>query len=156
MALVHERLYRTENFAAVDLSHYLHDMVKGIQAAHGRSDVAFSVEVEEATVGIDRAVPCGLLVNELLTNAIKHAFPPPRGGRIVIGLQRAPGGLLKLSVRDDGVGMVAEINPREAKSMGMTIISGLVEQLEGAIEFRRGGGTCVVVSFPAEDNATTR
>ena len=149
MALIHEQLYQTPDLAHIDLGDYLETLVASIQrsaGAHGKN-VAFDFSCETVALDIDRAVPCGLIVNELVTNAIKYAFPGGRRGTIELQL-RAPNQNLILSVRDNGIGMKPDLNWEQSDSIGLQLVSALTQQLEGEMGLETGnGGTVWTIRF---------
>ena len=147
MALIHERLYKSEDFARVEFKEYIESLVVSLFHSFGHGGVTYHVEVDEIRLPIDIAIPCGLIVNELITNALKHAFPGERLGHITVSLhQEAPGWLL-LEVEDDGIGLPEDVRPSEAKSLGLHLVSILTRQLQGELEIRRGRGTLFRVHF---------
>jgi two-component sensor histidine kinase len=99
-------------------------------------------------VDLERAVPCGLLINELLTNALKHAFPGGRRGRVAVEMAAGPGGQYDLVVGDDGVGLPAHVDFRRTESLGLQLVCTLARQFEGRIELDPGPGTRFRVTFP--------
>ena len=101
----------------------------------------------EVRLPIDAAVPCGLLVNELVSNCLKHAFPDQRAGVIRIELVPVGAGL-RLSIADDGVGLPAGLDPASAETFGLQLVAMLVGQLRGTLTIERGGGTMFRVTFP--------
>ena len=146
MALVHEMLYQTRDLSRIDLGLYVHnlvDMLKG-QVVGLSSQVTFKLEVESVQVSIDVAIPCGLILNELISNARKHAFPDERSGEIQIRLGQEAGRRIVLTVSDNGVGFPAGFDPRQSTSLGLRTIIALVEQqLQGQVEFISNAGlTC--------------
>lgn len=149
MALIHEKLYQSNDLAQIDFEDYLKTLTTGLQSSFAGSarGVQMSVEVDAVMLGVDSAVPCGLIVNELVTNCFKYAFKD-RPGEIRVGLKRAPGSRLQLTVSDDGVGFPKGIDLRNTESLGMQIVTTLADQLEGSIELRNGVGTTFEISFP--------
>ena len=149
IAEVHELLYQGGAPEAVDFAAYLRRLgpalVASLEAGPDRVEVL--VEVEEATWGPDLAIPLGLVVNEAVTNALKHAFPGDRKGRVRIGLRRAGGGAVRLSVEDDGVGLPER---RREGGLGLELVEALARQAggEASVAAAPGGGTAVAVSFP--------
>ena len=135
MALIHEKLYQSPDLAHIDLGDYLESLaaslVRSATDASGR--VRLRVEAVAVPLDIDRAVPCGLIVNELVTNAFKYAFPGARAGTIMVEL-RARGDDLTLIVRDDGVGMNADLDWENSDSIGLGLVAALTQQLEGEVE----------------------
>ncbi|MDQ7785927.1 MAG: sensor histidine kinase, partial [Desulfomonilaceae bacterium] len=108
MALVHERLYQSGNLSHIDFGEYLKKLVANLSRAYEKANVICSVDAEAVELGIDTAIPCGLIVSELMTNALKYAFPGDSGGAVTVSLKRGQGESLKLAVKDDGVGFSGE------------------------------------------------
>jgi two-component sensor histidine kinase len=117
-----------------------------VYVAAGRIEVR--VEAEDVRFAVDRAVPCGLLLNELLSNAFKHAFPDGRGGQVRIGL-RTDGARVRLAVEDTGVGLSAVLDPQHCPTLGMRLVHALVEQLQGRLRIQRQQGTAFLIEFVA-------
>jgi PAS domain S-box-containing protein len=148
MALIHEALYRTYSFSALDFGAHLRELVAALTRSYGRPGVNTTTEVEGVELPIDAAVPCGLIANELITNALKHAFPSQKNGTITVGLNRRSPELVELSVRDDGIGFPSDLDYREMTTMGMNIIESLVQQIDGVMTLDTSKGTTFVVAFP--------
>jgi two-component sensor histidine kinase len=150
MALVHERLYRSGDLAQVNMAEYIErlaeDLYQSYRPASGAVD--FVVTAEATPFPIDVAVPCGLLLNELLTNCLKHGFPGGRDGTVTVDLRRGRDNTCVLTVRDDGAGFPGGIDFRDTTSFGLQLVNMLVEQLGGEIELRAAGGTSFTVTFP--------
>jgi PAS domain S-box-containing protein len=149
MALIHEKLYGGDSLARIDLADYLRSLAAMIQRSQsGRGGVALRFELVPLTGGMDTAVPLGLVVNELLTNAFKHAFPA--AGRvaitspeIVIALRPEPDGRLRLEVRDNGIGLPEGFAPAENRSLGMRLVQIFAKQLHSELIWRSGSGGSV-------------
>lgn len=148
MALVHERLYRSGDLAQIDFADYLRSVTDDLLHSLRRNGVVLTVEADPVRLGVDIAVPCGLIVNELVTNALKHAYPDGNGGSIRVGFTRRPAGLLELTVADDGVGMPEGSDVFTMPSMGMTIVRTLTEQIRGKLGVGAGKGAHFTVTFP--------
>ena len=152
MGLVHERLYRTKDLASIDAPGYVHDLVAHLFSIYaGPARVVRSqVLVDDLALGIDTAIPCGLLLTELVSNALKHAFPPgwAREGRIVVELRTAQEGQVTLVVGDDGVGLLPDLDLRHAQSLGLQLVNLLAGQIKGAVELDRSAGTTFRITFP--------
>lgn len=135
MALVHEQLYQSGDLTVIAFADYaqqlLHHIMEAQGDTHGR--VGLRSEIVPADVGIETAVPLGLIVNELVINAYKHAFPDGLHGSICLRLQALDGGQLELSVVDDGVGLPADFDPMRTDSLGMRLVVSLAEQLDGSL-----------------------
>jgi two-component sensor histidine kinase len=114
--------------------------------------VELSVEVDDVQLDMNRAVSCGLIINELVSNALKHAFPHGRGGCVRVELGALDNERCRLTVADDGVGIAPEFSLEEADSLGLQLVHDLTHQLHGTVELSRGGGTTCSILF----NATGR
>jgi two-component sensor histidine kinase len=143
IALVHERLYESADLSHVDFGKYLAVLLDNIFDTYDASSRGVSkvIDVGDANLTVDVAIPCGLIVNELVTNALKHAFPDERTGTVRVSLRETSEGILDLTVQDDGVGMPASIDPRNTVSLGLDLVETFAEQLNAAVEIVREGGT---------------
>ena len=150
MALVHERLYQSEDLSGVDAAEYFRDLASYLRRSYGAtsSQVSLKVDVDPVSLGIDMAIPCGLIVSELVSNALKHAFPDGRRGQILVRLYQSPGNQCVLVVSDDGIGLPADLDLNVTQSLGLHLVNRLVAQLEGSIDVNRSGGTTHTITFP--------
>ena len=152
MALLHESLYQSKNLAQIDLPNYVRSLCDQLLRAtgHGGGRIALESQVEndKIALGLDQAVPCGLVINELVTNALKHAFPGDRRGRIQVKLESPAPQTVRLTVADDGIGLPATLEPDQAASLGLQLVTMLTKQLHGTVTFERGLGTTVQILFP--------
>jgi two-component sensor histidine kinase len=148
IALVHEKLYRAPSLGDLDLASYFRDLVQNLLRCYcvKSADVKPRIIVEEASVGIDHLIPCGLIVNELVCNALKYAFPQGRSGEVCVELRRI-GGYVSLRVADDGVGGLPS-GVLSVNGVGQQIVKALVDQLSGKLEWANGRGTSATVTFP--------
>jgi two-component sensor histidine kinase len=148
IALVHQRLCGAANLTSPDLSDYFDKLVQELFRSYcvGPGTVTPHVLVEGAALGIDRLIPCALIVNELVCNAFKYAFPDGRSGEVRVALRRTDG-QVNLSVADDGIGFSPQITPART-SVGLQIVRALAEQLSGRLEWTNGRGTTATVTFP--------
>ncbi len=149
MALVHEKLYQSENLAKIDFNEYIVSLVYELFRLYRvRTDrVALKIEVEDVPLGVDAAVPCGLIINELVSNCLKHAFPDDRKGEITIRL-RSVNGKIELTVADNGVGIPDSVDIRTTGSLGLDLVTTLAEsQLDGEITLDRSNGTAFTIIF---------
>ena len=150
MALIHEHLYRSEHLAGVDLAPYLRSLCQQLVRALAATPGSLELRLDLAPVrlGIDEAVPCGLLVNELVSNALKHAFPDGRDGVVRVELQVVEEGpSVRLRVADNGVGFPEAFDSTRSESLGLKLVSSLTQQLGGRLEMRRDNGTVFDVIF---------
>ncbi len=149
MALIHERLYQSPNLASVDMGAYTRNLVSDLQHAYRTEEhsVRLAVKIDDIPLGITEAIPCGLIINELVSNALKHAFRKGKEGEITIQLQERDRNRFVLTVSDSGTGFPENIDPRNSPSLGLTLVNSLVEQLDGTIELDRRGGTTFTITF---------
>ncbi len=156
MALIHETLYRTKKYSQVDMGIYLPALVNQIAASYQGSDrIRMVVEAEGATIDIARATPCGLIINELLTNAFKYAFPESAACResrkepctIRVAMKK-DGELYELNVSDNGVGLPEGVDPKTTQTLGLKLVNFLARhQLRATVAVRRENGTEFVIRF---------
>jgi len=155
MSLVHEKLYQSVNLADIDLGDYIKSLATSLFRSYGtKGKIALQVDCENVRLPIDSAIPCGLIINELISNSLKHAFPedPPlplqrRGNEINISL-RSPGDEIELVVSDNGVGIPDGLDFRNTASLGLHLVTILAEgQLHGKIELERTAGTSFRIRF---------
>jgi PAS domain S-box-containing protein len=149
MALVHEKLYKSGDLSRIDFSGYAQTLATQLMAAAGPAAdrIALDLDLDAVELSVGTAIPCGLILNELFLNALKHAFPDGRRGTVKILLRATAPGRYLLRVADDGVGFPAGLEVRQARTMGLEIVNTLVGQLEGTIDLARGGGAAVTVEF---------
>jgi len=150
MALIHEELYKNKNLAQVSLGDYIQELSTQIlQLYEAGTRIEMRLALDEIPIEIDQAIPCGLIVNEIITNSVKHAFPPGGSGRIAIELHESEGRAC-LRVTDNGSGLPAGIDIRTASSLGLQLVRTLSEQLHGQTELRGTRGTVFEIEFPIE------
>jgi PAS domain S-box-containing protein len=152
MALVHETLYETSDLGRANLGPYIPTLSSQLMRAYGvTSDrIAVHLHVDEVKLPLDAAVPCGLIVSELLSNCFKHAFPEGHAGEVTVTLTREADGI-KLCVQDSGCGLPADLDVGNMESLGFQLVSALSEQLQGTLTLERDGGTAVTLTFPFPD-----
>lgn len=149
MALIHEKFYQTKDLSRINFADYVKNLIAALFHSYGvrNSDVALDLKVKSVFVGISTAIPCGLIINELILNSLKHAFSDGRKGKIVIDFRPYMENKYILTFSDDGIGFPIDINFRRTKSLGLQLINTLVEQLEGEIELDRRKGTAFRIVF---------
>jgi len=149
MALAHEQLHASSSLASVDFSSYLRTLADAVHRSHGGESRGIQLElvVGKHDLPLDRAVAAGLVVNELLSNAFKHAFPADRAGKIQLTLTEKAG-RLTLAVEDDGVGLVEDFDT-SAQPFGLELVATLAEQLDATFEKKVGAGTRLSLEFSA-------
>lgn len=150
IGLIHEQLYRYGDYARVPFAAYVQGLVGRLDEAFGRPGrVRVQLDVSTAPLPVDKAIPCGLILNELVTNAFKHAFPGESRGTIRVRLEDPVDGRVRLTVEDDGAGMPPTATA-DAPSLGLQLVQTLVAQLQGALAHESTGGTRWVITFPLE------
>jgi PAS domain S-box-containing protein len=154
IALIHEKLYKSSDYARVPFSDYAKSLAGNIFHATGVSpaNITLGVDVESISLPVDKAIPCGLILNELITNALKHAFPDGRNGSVRVELSKTSGGEVQLAVSDDGIGLTCDIDPRTSSTLGMQLVSTLVQQLDGELDVIRRDGMAFRITFPLDGN----
>ncbi len=154
IALVHERLYQSETLAELDFSAYVAILARDLFHVYCVDSVRvdLKLEAEPISLSIEQAIPCGLILNELLSNSLKHAFPAPRTGTILVSYKRA-GDRLELSVSDDGVGLPESFEVRQTRSLGFQVVCALTSQLCGELDITSQSGSRISVSWPAPEES---
>ncbi len=151
MALTHQLLYERKDYSRIDLGEYLERLVQlligSFRAGNQRVALRCRHPPEPVYLDLERAIPCGLVVNELVTNAFKHAFPDGRSGKIAIELDTGEGEEIILAVADDGVGLPAGFDLDAVKSLGLQLVPLLVDQLGGRLAVEGDGGTRFLIHF---------
>jgi two-component sensor histidine kinase len=149
IALVHEKLYRSRDFTNINFSDYAESLaVHLFQFNQVDSNlVRLQTKLEDVFLDIQTAIPCGLILNELVTNALKHAFPDAIGGEIMVELRPLKQNAFEMIVRDNGVGIPESLDVGNTATLGLQIVATLVRQIEGSMEVQRDGGTAVKVVF---------
>jgi PAS domain S-box-containing protein len=152
MSLIHERLYQTESLSGVDFGDYAHSLAIELYHSYAAdpSKILLKVDAKKVTLGLDSAIPCGLIINELVSNCLKYAFPKgwEKKGLIEIILRQNAKGMVRLIVADDGRGFPEGLDIRRTKSLGLHLVAMLAEQqLHGKLKLERGNGTRFTIEF---------
>jgi PAS domain S-box-containing protein len=152
MALIHEKLLQSEENTEISFPNYVQDMVSHLFTSYGvgPESISYHAEIDEIPLGLESIIPLSLIINELVTNSLKHAFPNGKKGEIYINLEPCNSGKLRLSVKDNGIGLPPEINIRNSHTLGLQLVALLAEQLDGHIGISRDGGTELSVTLPVE------
>jgi PAS domain S-box-containing protein len=150
MALVHESLYRSHDLGHINFAHYLRTLAEELWRAYrvDETHVRLHLDTEDVYLDIDKATPCGLLLNELVANCLKHAFPQGRAGDVHIGLHTTPERWVRLVVQDTGCGFPQGLDFRHTESLGLQLVTSLADQLQGTITLDQQEGTIFTVTFP--------
>jgi len=148
MALVHEMLYRSKDLEKISIPDYLRSLASMVTGTYNRRDIQVSVEADEAVMDIESAIPLGLIINEILSNAFKHAFPGDKAGNVWIRLENHRDGNFYLTIRDDGIGLPDLFIYEKTRTMGLQIVQILEKQLEGKVTLENNHGTLFTISYP--------
>ncbi|MBX0333534.1 hypothetical protein K3G39_09810 [Pontibacter sp. HSC-14F20] len=148
MAILHERLYQHEDLASIDLNAYIQDICEGLCATYGTTErhIKIKLDIPTTMVEADTALSLGLIVNELVSNSIKYAFPN-QYGQVAVYLRPQQHNTYTLTVHDDGIGLPTDFEERRKKSFGLQLVSSLAKKLGGNIEFQNNNGTKSILYF---------
>ena len=154
MALIHEKLSMTSDFVYINLADYLENLTKSLFRSYVTDfeRISYTVESDDITVGIAQAVPCGIIVNELFSNSLKHAFPAGRQGKIAVRCCSEIDGRISLMVADSGVGIQSNLDSRDTEKFGLQLVTMFVQQLRGEIERENTEGTSFRITFKSHDS----
>ncbi len=151
MALIHEKLYKSQNLSRISCKSYIGDLVETIRSTNDTpKDITVHKDIDDVQLSINKAVPFALLVNEVVTNAFKHAFQDRKEGEIRIQLEGS-GDQLEVEIRDDGIGLPEDFDPESRDSLGMTLIHNFMKQLSADGQLASDNGTYLELSFDVED-----
>ncbi|ESU26707.1 hypothetical protein FLJC2902T_26820 [Flavobacterium limnosediminis JC2902] len=147
IALIHKTLYQSENFSKVPFQNYLSELIQAIQTAYNNNQkISIDVEANEIELGINTAIPLSLILNEIITNCFRHAFKNRESGNITINLTKE-NDIYRLIVKDNGIGLPADFDPKKLQSIGFDLILGLTRQLEGNCEWKNDNGANIIITF---------
>ncbi len=149
MALIHEKLYQSEDLAKTDFAEYIRNLVTDLLRSYSMSSrvVELDLQIDEVRLSIDTAIPCGLIINELVSNSLKYAFSESQPGRIGIRLRAEPENQYILVVEDTGVGFPDYVDFRKTKSLGLQLVCNLTKQIQGVIYLDQSQGTRFTIAF---------
>jgi two-component sensor histidine kinase len=149
MALIHEELYQSEDLAGIDFADYVQKLASHLFSLYSVSTavIKLSINIKDVLLDINTAIPCGLIINELVSNSLKYAFPDGQEGEIRIKLYASKDDTFSLIVHDNGIGLSEDLDFRDTESLGLQLVTSLVEQLEGTIELDRSEGTAFKIVF---------
>ncbi len=153
MALIHEQLYGTADLAKIDFGRYVRGLTANLFDAYGIDPgrIRLNVQADDIALGVDMAVPCGLIINELVSNALKHAFLPEAGGTVDIVIRTLDAGRIEIVVADDGIGLVQPPADAEKKSLGLRLIDTLTTQMGGTLALATEKGTRFTITLTAPE-----
>ena len=149
MALVHETFYQSGNLAEIEMHDYINQLVRFLVNAYNINEVStrLVVNANPISLPVDDAILCGLIINELITNAIKYAFPTHKTGQITVSLEESSEQTVKMSVKDNGIGLSNSFDLDNNKTLGMRLITNLAKQLGGKVRVKNDHGACFTIIF---------
>ncbi|MGB8227176.1 MAG: histidine kinase dimerization/phosphoacceptor domain -containing protein [Sedimentisphaerales bacterium] len=150
MALIHEKFYRSENLSNIDFKTYVKDLVKTLVEFYdvSQNKITVDINIENISLDIDTAISCGLIINELISNSLKYAFPQGAKGNIGVSILPAEEDYVEMIISDNGIGLPAELDFQKTETLGLQIVNTLVKnQLGGEIELDRSIGTKFKIKF---------
>lgn len=149
MALIHEQLYQSEDFASINVSEYIKNLATNLFSSFDNygSMISFQIEIPEIYLNIELAIPCGLIINELISNSLKYAFPQGKSGKIRISLISSDGNII-LTFSDDGVGIPKKLDWQNTDTLGLKLVNALTNQIKGVLELHTNMGTEFKLTFP--------
>jgi PAS domain S-box-containing protein len=149
MAMIHEKLYQTEDFEEINFGDYISGLAAYIFSSYqvDTRRIDLVIDVDNIMLNINTAIPCGLIINELITNTLKHAFPNKESGKLELSIKKIKSGKFILKVQDDGIGISEGLDLEKHESLGLQLISALTKQLDGAGKFTTAKGTCFTLIF---------
>ena len=153
MALIHQKLYDSHDLARIDFAEYLRSLASALFSSYGLGSQGISLQlnVDDIRLDMNTAVPCGLIINELIANSLKHAFPTGHG-EISVDLHSDGDDMVALTVSDNGGGFPEDLDFRKTDSLGLQLVTTLTKQLGGTIELDRRAGTAFKLKFPTSES----
>ncbi len=148
MSYIHEVLYQTQNFTELEFGDYIRQLISELYSVYDMNtrQIAITMTIENLLLGFDTAIPCGLIINELMSNVFKHAFPNEKKGRVTITLKQLED-CFDLIIADNGIGFPDEFDLENCQTLGLTLVYGWVKQLKGKISIRKEKGTVFHIIF---------
>jgi two-component sensor histidine kinase len=148
MAIIHENLYQTSNFSSINFTNYLGNLTRDLISSYQveTDKVELKLDLQQVGLVLDQAIPCGLMINEIITNALKYAFPNGKKGTVNISMTEEKE-IVTLRIEDNGIGLPKGFNYLESETLGLQLVATLVEQLEGELVLESDGGTKYCITF---------
>ena len=149
IALIHDQLYKTDSITEIDLSVYIKELIESLDESLNRRSyrIAIAYEVDNITLDVSQAIPVGIILNEIATNALKYAFPDGQTGTIMILVKRVQA-FVEMQVRDNGIGLPTDFSLSSMDTLGITLLEGLTAQLQGSFHIESNKGLTVFLKFP--------
>ncbi|RLC52650.1 MAG: hypothetical protein DRI23_02230, partial [Candidatus Cloacimonadota bacterium] len=149
MALIHEKLYQTDDFEEIDYYDYIHSLVNYLTLSYRElmKRISIQIDIKDIWLDINTSIPCGLIINELITNSLKYAFPDGRKGIISISITKTKTEKLILEVKDNGIGLPKDFSMENIDSLGLQLVTALSKQLHASIDINTDEGVCFTLEF---------
>jgi len=149
MARIHQKLYSSQDMTNINFKHYIEEIISEMTQSYSISNrISTHLEIKDCELNIEQAIPCGLLLNELITNSMKYAFPDDVLGKIRIFFKLRQDEYYELNYKDDGIGLPTNIDIEQSETLGLKLINILTQQLHGSLKIRRANGTSFEIVFP--------
>ncbi len=146
MLIIYDKLYRSGTYSSIDAKSYLHNLISDLAYTYSRKGVQIEEHLEPITIDVKTVIPVGIIINELITNALKYAFPDSNNGTIEIVLKKTEGNTNLITVKDNGTGLPSQIDIHRANTFGFMLINSLIDQINGTIEVRSNNGTEFIIA----------
>jgi two-component sensor histidine kinase/Tfp pilus assembly protein PilF len=148
MSLIHQKLYQSDNLSMIDMSWYIYELISYIRECYSsEKKVSFTMDIDKVFLDVSQAVPMGLIVNEAINNTVKYAFPENRKGEVIVTFKSIGKDYFELIVSDNGVGLPEDFNIDESESLGMNLMRGLTDQLDGTFLLENKNGLKIIITF---------
>jgi two-component sensor histidine kinase len=149
MALIHEKLYQSEDLSRIDMTSYISGLTNALVSTYRVAPEKALIKIETADIYLDleTAIPCGLIINELISNSLKYAFPEDKSGTIHVSFHEPKQGEYRLIVKDNGIGLPENFSVEKGSSLGLKLVSGLVRQIEGEMKVKNEAGVKFEIHF---------
>lgn len=152
MAIIHEKLYESKDFSNINFAQYIQNIASHLLRTYREASdtIKIKTEVQNVLLDLNTAIPFGLIINELLSNSLKHAFPKGKKGDIIVKLSRNKQSQITLIVSDNGIGLKKDWDLKNPSTLGLQLVSDLAKQIDGTIELDRKGGTTFSITFESK------
>lgn len=148
MSLIHQKLYQSDNLSTIDMSWYIYELISYIKECYlSEKNIRFVLDTEKVFLDVAQAVPMGLIVNEAVNNTVKYAFPGDKSGEVLVSFKNTEGNHYRLIISDNGVGLPENFDPDETESLGMNLMRGLTDQLDGTFSLENSNGLKIIITF---------
>lgn len=148
MSLIHQKLYQSDNLSMIDMSWYIYELITYIKECYSSDrKINFTVDTDKVFLDVAQAVPMGLIVNEAVNNTVKYAFPEDEKGEVTVSFKNKGEDLCELIISDNGVGLPEDFDMEKTESLGMNLMRGLTDQLDGTFHLENKDGLKVMITF---------